>query len=255
MRLRTTAATGVLLAGLAGLAAAFGLLPGGAALFVCGLALAAIGLHVVAGSADPALQVFGPAVCSANTGRPEVALTFDDGPDPASTPALLDALAAAGARATFFLLVDQAERHPELARAIGRAHEVGLHGLTHTPWLTLRHPAAGARELTDARDRLAALTGATVQLYRPPFGAVSPRLTEAVRRAGLTLVWCSVRTRDGGRLSEDAVQQRCQAASAGDIVLLHERRPSTARAMPAVFDQLRARGLSAVTVGDLCASR
>lgn len=218
------------------------------------LALGGLLGGVAWGSADPGLRVFGPAITSARTGRPEVALTFDDGPDPASTPMLLEALERAGARATFFLLVDAAERHPELTRAIATSHEVGLHGLTHHPWLTVRPPDTGARELAEASRRLQGITGAPIRWFRPPFGAVSPRLMEAVRRAGLEHVWCSVRTRDGGRLEPADVRARCGRARAGDIVLLHDGRPPTAHALPDVLGDLRARGLAAVTVGDLCAS-
>lgn len=254
MRLQGTAAASVALVAVAAFGVGIGALGAGPFALVAVGALAAIGGHVAWASADPALQAFGPARCAARTGRAEVALTFDDGPDPVSTPALLDALAAAGARATFFLLVDQAERYPELTRALAREHEIGLHGLSHHPWLTLWDPGRGAAELSLARDRLAALIGRPVVRFRPPFGAVSPRLTEAVRRAGLELVWCSVRTRDGGRLTAEQVRQRCARARAGDIVLLHEGRRPTVDAIPGVLDDLRARGLRAVDVETLCGS-
>lgn len=250
---------------IAGAAVAGAMLLGGAsAAGFVGSTIAALGaaacavalLAVVAwGSADPGLRLFGPAITAADTGRSEVALTFDDGPHPESTPALLDALGRAGARATFFVLVDAAERHPELLRALAASHEIGLHGLAHTPWLTLRSPAAGAAELREACARLEAITGAPVRWYRPPFGAISPRMTASVARAGLTLVWCSVRTRDGGRLSEEAVRTRCASAGPGDVVLLHEGRDATTRALPGILEDLGRRGLTAVTVGELCASR
>ncbi len=251
-RLGATAGLGIALVGLAATGALTGTTGPVPVVAAALLAVGALVALVAWGSADPALQLFGPAVTRADTGRPEVALTFDDGPDPESTPALLAALEAAGARATFYLLVDRAEAHPELARAIAAGHEVGLHGLSHHPWLTLKSVAAGTAELKEARARLEAVVGRPVTTFRPPFGAVSPRLLASVAEAGLKLVWCSVRTRDGGTLPEHTVLDRCASATAGDIVLLHEARPPTTRALPRILDALQGRGLQPVTVEALC---
>ncbi|MEZ4317044.1 MAG: polysaccharide deacetylase family protein [Myxococcota bacterium] len=254
VRLGATAGATIALSGLAATAGALGWIGPQAVMGACALCFLAL-LGVVAwGSADPALQLFGPAVLRASTGRKEVALTFDDGPDPTSTPALLAALAAADARATFFLLVDRAEAHPELTRAIAEAHEVGLHGMSHHPWLTIRGVRAGTEELAEARRRLEALVGRSVTGFRPPFGAVSPRLLASVAAAGMDLIWCSVRTRDGGAMPRDEVISRCARAGAGDIVLLHEGRAPTTEALPHILSDLQSRGLRAVTVEALCAS-
>ncbi|MCP4809588.1 MAG: polysaccharide deacetylase family protein [Proteobacteria bacterium] len=201
-------------------------------------------------STHPGWQLYGPAT---SRGRSEsaVALTFDDGPHPDSTPALLDALRAAEARATFFVLVDQAEAHPELVRAIAAEHEIGLHGLGHHPWLTVWSPERGAAELREACARLSELTGTEVRLYRPPFGVTSPRLVEAVALVGLDTIWCSVRTMDGVLGSEDRLVGACRAAGAGDILLLHEGARPAARVLPRVLRELADRGLRSVTVGEL----
>jgi len=246
----------ILVAGL-GVSAGFGLLGatgrlspdtamtgGGAVLLAL---LAVLGL----GSARPGWQLYGPAIVRGDGDRPEVALTFDDGPDPASTRALLDALDAAGARATFFVLADRVEAHPGLAKAIAEAHEVGLHGASHHPWLTLRRPERGARELRDAAERVARVTGSRPTAFRPPFGVTSPRLAEAARRAGLQVVWCSVRTGDGVALPPETLRARCRAASAGDIVLLHEGPRAARTALPDILADLAGRGLRPVGLSEL----
>ncbi len=217
--------------------------------------LAAAGLlaAVAVGSTRPGWQWFGPALTRARTGRPEVALTFDDGPDPASTPALLAALADAGARATFYLLADRAQRHPTLARAIAAQHEIGLHGASHHPWLTVRAPATGAAELREAADALHAITGVRPTTFRPPFGVTSPRLAEAARRAGLQVAWCSLRTGDGVAVAPDALRARCRSAVAGDVLLLHEGPRAAREALPGILADLTARGLKPVTVRELFA--
>ncbi len=216
---------------------------------LAGLSLAAT---VVLVSGHPAWEVYGPAVCRGDRER-EVALTFDDGPHPQSTPALLDALRDVGGRATFFVLLDCAEQYPELLRAIAAEHEVALHGPTHRPWAAMWHPDRGAQELTAASQRLTELCGQTVRWYRPPFGVTSPRLVESVRRAGLRTIWCSVRAMDGGLRGDGRLRRACQGARGGDIVLMHEGPRAAARVLPDVLAELGSRGLQCVTIGDLLA--
>jgi len=122
-------------------------------------------------------------------GRPgHVALTFDDGPDPVSTPLVLDTLDRLGWRATFFCLGDQAERSPEMVRElVGRGHEVGVHGWLHRSHL--RHAAPPVvRDVERARQLLADLTGTAPRWFRPPYGGVSLSSLIAARRTGLELV-------------------------------------------------------------------
>jgi len=107
------------------------------------------------------------SVAAVATDEPVVSLTYDDGPDPQFTPGILDALAAAGARATFFVMVEPAERHPDLiARILAEGHEVALHGIDHARLnhLPVRRSAGLIRE---ARRRLEAVTGRPVTLSAP----------------------------------------------------------------------------------------
>jgi peptidoglycan/xylan/chitin deacetylase (PgdA/CDA1 family) len=193
-----------------------------------------------------------------------VAVTFDDGPDPLVTPALLDALDAHAARSTFFLLVEQAERHPELARAIAaRGHEIGLHGLDHRPLPPMGGPRAHA-DLVEARSRLEAGVARPLRWYRPPYGKQTFATWLAARRAGLDVVVWSDDAADW--LDDELAVVTGRALGAlrpGGILLLHERvepgpggepvhtgfdRPAL---VDAVLGDAAARGLSPVTVGDL----
>lgn len=121
-----------------------------------------------------------------------VALTFDDGPDPVSTPLILDALDAFGWRATFFCLGSQARQAPEIVEDIvARGHEVGVHGETHRSHLRRATPGV-LRDVTAGRAALEDLTGRPVTWFRPPYGAVSMSTLVAARRTGLRLVlWTS----------------------------------------------------------------
>jgi peptidoglycan-N-acetylglucosamine deacetylase len=215
------------------------------------VALLLLLLLIVVAVSQPGLSYFGPAVCAGSRSGARLALTFDDGPDPESTLALLEALRDADARATFFVLVDRAERWPELLRAIAAEHEVGLHGVGHHPWLTLWTPRRGARELEDGARRLEALCGQSVHLFRPPFGVTSPRLGAAVALAGLRTIWCSVRVRDGVPISDEVLLSRCRGAGVGDIVLLHEGPRPAARLVAQVLEEMAQRGVSSVSVSEL----
>src|SRR4051812_38208877 len=119
-----------------------------------------------------------------------VALTFDDGPHPQGTPAVMEALARAGATATFFLVGEQAERRPALvAELVAAGHEIALHGHRHRNLMRL-----GARALAADLDRGAAVladaAGGPVRRHRPPYGIYTKTGLELVRARGWeTVLW------------------------------------------------------------------
>lgn len=159
----------------------------------------------------------GSAGLTTSVPPPAVALTFDDGPDPVGTPAVLEALGST--RATFFLLVDRAEAHRELAREIvDRGHSVGLHGLGHEPVDRIGAGVLSVR-LRDGASRLEHLCGCAVSLFRPPFGRAAWRTFRAARRARLEMVLWSHDPRDW----EPGGAARIGACIVpGAVVLLHD---------------------------------
>jgi peptidoglycan/xylan/chitin deacetylase (PgdA/CDA1 family) len=231
-----------------------GWLPPAGLVFLLVVAALLILAGLVVASAWPRLEVYAPAVVRGPAVGSRVALSFDDGPDPRSTPALLAALEAAGARATFFVLVDRAEQHPELLRAMAASHEIALHGPGHDTGLVFAPPDRGAAALVEAQARIEALCGQRPRWYRPPFGVTSPRLGAALARTDLRLVWCSLRTGDGVGGSVAGLRELCSTALAGDIVLMHEGPRAAREALPVILRDLRARGLEPVTVGALLES-
>jgi peptidoglycan/xylan/chitin deacetylase (PgdA/CDA1 family) len=124
-----------------------------------------------------------------------VALTFDDGPDPASTPRFLDELRRLGCLATFFVLGEMLERHPELGRrAVAEGHEIAVHGWRHDNALVMR-PGRAAREIADACALVRAVTGARPAWYRPPYGVLSAETLAAARACGLRpVLWTAPTT-------------------------------------------------------------
>ncbi len=161
------------------------------------LAAAAVTLH-----AGPGITAIGPVRAAlapdlAGAGKPgHVALTFDDGPDPASTPAFLDLLAARDLRATFFLLGRMVDRTPDLARRIIDAgHEVAVHGYDHR-MLLFRGPRSTMDDLGRAVTVIGAATGVTPTLFRPPYGVLTTSAIVAAKRLGLRPVLWTAWGRD-----------------------------------------------------------
>ena len=153
-----------------------------------------------------------------------VALTFDDGPDPASTPAFLDLLAARGLRATFFLLGSMVVKAPELAADIADAgHEIGVHGWDHR-YTILRGPRAVRDDLARATDAVAAASGTEPRFYRPPYGVLSSGALAAARAQRLTpVLWtCWGREWAAGATPGSVYATLAADFTPGATVLLHD---------------------------------
>jgi peptidoglycan/xylan/chitin deacetylase (PgdA/CDA1 family) len=221
-------------------------------------ALAAPVVHVA-----PALSARGPVRralprLAGRGGTDGVALTFDDGPDPAGTPAVLEALDRLGWRATFFLLGSQARRHPDVARAVaGAGHEVALHGDVHRNHLA-RTAAWVHRDLTRGLAAVEAATGVRPRWFRPPYGVLSGGSLRAARALGLRPVLWSAWGRDWEAPGPEAVVATLQRGlRGGGTLLLHDSDctsapgswRSTAAALPLLAAELDRRGLAVRTLG------
>jgi len=202
------------------------------------------------------LEMFGDATVRGSPDSRSVALTFDDGPHPETTRAILDVLARDGDRATFFVVGERVDRHPDVVREIVAAgHSLGVHGYRHAPLHSWWSPRAIARDIEQARDAVERAVGVRPRCFRPPIGIVSPRTAAGAKRAGAPIVLFSLRSGDGIVTRADAVVRRVTGRlGAGDIVLLHDaprrgdRRPASIDALPRILDRIRALGLATVGV-------
>lgn len=189
------------------------------------------------------------------TSTPEVALTFDDGPDPTLTRQKLELLRQFGVQATFFLVGTQVQRLPEVARAItAEGHEVANHSFRHKNLTRLGHVGALA-DLRRARELLESATGTRVPLLRPPYGAFDATVLQAAAATGhATNVLWTVDPRDWARPSPGAIVRRVlSAVGPGTIVVLHDWPRETAAALKDILRALGDRGYRAVTVSRLLA--
>ena len=198
--------------------------------------------------------VFGPAIWRlppAADGRPRVSLTFDDGPNPVATPRILDALAAAEARATFFVLGRHAERWPELvARAAREGHQIGNHGYHHRK-LHDRGPRFVRRDLTMGRAAIEDAGGGTPAFFRAPHGFRSPWVSSIAASLGERIVGWTLGVWDTALPGADEIARRTvSGARPRSIVLLHDGdgydalgdRTQTAAALPTILRALREKG-------------
>lgn len=175
-------------------------------------------------------------------------LTFDDGPHPEGTPAVLEALARRDVRATFFMVGEQVERHPAVAAAVAAAgHRIALHGYRHRNQMRVT-PGRLARDLERGAEAIERATGVAPVLYRPPYGIFTPAGLALARRAGYrTLLW----SRWGRDWRARTTPQEIAALatrdlSAGDVILLHDAdwysapgsHRRTAAALPLILDAL-----------------
>ena len=179
-----------------------------------------------------------------------VYLTFDDGPDPEWTPRVLDVLAEAQARATFFVVGQSVRAAPVLVRRIAAdGHEIGNHSYSHRhPW-AMREADARC-EVRDGADAIAAVLGHAPRSFRPPHGRVRRCMVSEAEQGGQRTVLWSLSAVDWGPMGRaPAIKARLRAVEQGDIVLMHDGRrggnhpDQLLQVLPGLLAEMRARRL------------
>jgi peptidoglycan-N-acetylglucosamine deacetylase len=250
-------ARGLLLTSLAGggvlaLQTALRGVPGG--WWLLGLAFATGGLASL-GVYFPWLQMYARVVCRGPRGTSRVALTFDDGPNPESTRRVLAALGSTRHRATFFLLGEKVEQHPDVVREIRDAgHTLALHGYFHDRLHPFRSARRVERELVRALDVIERVSGRRPTWFRPPLGQTSPSSVLGAQRAGVRLLGWSGRAYDGvrWRTPESVLRSALESSVDGAILVLHDAaerddfEPASVSILPRLLLELDARGLTSV---------
>ncbi len=172
---------------------------------VAGLGLATGGCAYAA--LWPGSRLFGEALVAPRSPG-ELALTFDDGPNPAWTPQLLDVLAAHRVRATFFMVGNYAQAQPALVRRVAEAgHLIGNHSWSH-PNLAVTAPNRVRQELVRTKEMLEQITGLQIKYFRPPFGARRPDVLRAARSLDMSPVLWNAMASDWSDPSADRIARR-----------------------------------------------
>jgi peptidoglycan/xylan/chitin deacetylase (PgdA/CDA1 family) len=237
----------------------------GATLFgtPAGLAIpvAAFAAVMLDGVFRPTSSTFYPTIANGPREGRQIALTFDDGPDPEVTPHVLDMLGETGARGTFFTIGRHLERHTDIgARTVAEGHELGNHSWRHAYWQNFYTSGQHARDLERNTQIIQRLTGSIrPPLYRPPVGLKSPGLARVAHKRDLTIVAWSLHSRDTMSADAHAIARRVlKRIQPGDIVLMHDGHDLDGRhrrgilpALPLILKGLQERGLEPVTVSEL----
>lgn len=223
-----------------------------------------VALLLMAVAADSVFRAgsgwFIATVSHGNRGCNKVALTFDDGPDPDVTPALLDELKRYGARATFFVIGENLASHPELGRRIvAEGHAIANHTWQHSYLQNFRFLRWQRSELERGERSIEAVTGhPSHRLYRAPMGMKTGDQARAVGELGLKVVAWSVHSRDTIDPNAESMARRVlKHIQGGDVVLMHDgdrvpgRRKSCVPAVRLILEGLRAKGLESVALTEL----
>jgi peptidoglycan/xylan/chitin deacetylase (PgdA/CDA1 family) len=213
------------------------------------------------GIARPTSSILYPTRTHGERAGNAVALTFDDGPDPEVTPAVLDLLAQAKAQATFFLIGRLLAQAPALgSRMVAEGHELGNHSWQHARWRNYFTQRAWADDIDRGEAPILAIKPSTSRpIYRPPFGLKTPEFARAATKRDLRVIGWSVHSHDTRIADPQAVAARVlNKVQAGDIILMHDGHDLPGRhrhACPAsvklVLEGLATRGLRSVTVSEL----
>ncbi len=219
-----------------------------------GLAVAGAAIH---GAFHRNSVVFGPVLAHLPTAEKDVALTFDDGPNPDATPPILDALADLDVKATFFVLGRYAERWPDLVRRIeSEGHQLGNHGYFHRK-LQFRSPAYVRQDLKLGKRAIERAGTKPPRFFRAPHGFRSPWVTAIASSLGERTVGWSLGVWDSDKPGVgEIVKRTVEGVKPGSIVLLHDGdgydaggdRMQTARAVPEIIERLRDRGYRLTTL-------
>ena len=227
------------------------------------MAAVALGVAIVGGAAHGAFHrnspLFGRVRTRTRAHGNAVALTFDDGPNPGATPAILDALGDRGVKATFFILGRHADRWPDLVRRVAdEGHAIGNHGYFHRK-LHRRSPRYVREDLRLGTEAIERACGARPRWFRAPHGFRTPWVVPIAGRLGQQTVGWSLGVWDSDRPGADVIARRTvEGARPGSILLLHDGdgydadgdRTQTAQAVPSIVDALHQRGYRFVTLDE-----
>lgn len=186
----------------------------------------------------PEWGFFLPIISKGQPGSEGIALTFDDGPSPETTPMILQLLDSYNFKATFFVIGEKAEKHPDLIRAILAAgHTIGNHSWTHDSLLMLRKQKTLHKDIQKSQQLLCSF-GFRPLLFRPPVGITNPLLKSVLQTENLQTVTFSCRAFDGGNKRVTGLAKRIlRKISPGDILLLHDLPPQGEEGVSALQEE------------------
>lgn len=179
-----------------------------------------------------------------------VIFTFDDGPDPGSTPIILDQLRAQNIKAVFFVIGKKAEKHPELIHSIEKdGHIIGNHSYDHNVGMGFFPKNKLTADIEKCSKIVKDITGKNPVFFRPPFGVTNPRYGYALKKLNLMSIGWSGRSFDTISTSKDALIARVKNyLNPGTILLFHDDQKITAEALPEIIHYCKEKGIKIVSL-------
>ncbi len=197
--------------------------------------------------------LFVKAILRGNKKENKIAITFDDGPHPEHTPAILKILKEHNVKATFFFVGERVDEHLEIMKqAIEEGHIVGNHSWSHGFWFDLKSAHNMQVEINKANHIVQQHTGLLPHLFRPPYGVTNPNLAKAIKNTNMVTVGWSLRSMDTVLKSEEALLNRVtKKVKGGDIVLFHDTQAGTVSALEGFIKHCQLKGLDIVPLDKL----
>ncbi|MBN1575928.1 MAG: polysaccharide deacetylase family protein [Chitinispirillaceae bacterium] len=213
---------------------------------------------LVAGVANLHLGFFCPALCTRGGEKRRLALTFDDGPEPNLTPAILDLLGEFNFRATFFCIARRVEKHPAVARLIvTRGHTIACHDLDHQWTANLRRHRRMVADINEACSIIRSVTGISPRCYRPPVGLSNPHLRTALAHLDMVCIGWSRSLGDAGNRFAGRLRRMPRLAEPGAVIMLHDCLPAVShrdvflQQLRMLCERIREKELTSVGVDEL----
>src|SRR4030043_1475601 len=227
--------------------------------YILGLVLVVYFTLLVLGVFIIKLSFFVKAHCRGKGNGKHVALTFDDGPDPAATPNLLTVLNGHGSKAAFFPIGTKVRDYSEIIKQIDQeGHTIGNHSFHHTWWINFLVGRALNREINLAQKAIEAAIGKAPAYYRPPMGLTNPHLKRALKKQGLSVIGWDVRPFDIGLEDEKVIKRVLEKIKNGSIIVLHDKGRSPAdltQLTDKLITEIKKKGYAFSEIQDLVGER
>lgn len=194
-----------------------------------------------------------PVVCRGIGTEKTVSLTFDDGPDPENTPAILEVLRKHNVVGTFFLIGHKIEGNEDLVKIINKeGHTLGNHSFSHTNFWDFWPPFLIHRDLMRAGEMINQVVGKKPKFFRPPFGVINPMVSSALRKCGYSVIaWSRWSLDTAIKNPENLFKRITKGLSSGDIILMHDTQKVTTAILEKVIIEIHHQGFRIVPLEKL----
>ncbi len=201
------------------------------------------------------MQFFCKALCHGRRDQRRIALTFDDGPDPQTTPALIELLGKHNIKATFFVTGAKAEKNPAIIKQMANAgHMVANHSYSHPWYLNFLFGKALERQILRTKTILEEIIGSESLFFRPPMGLTNPHYRRILEKNNMTMVGWDVKTFDKYRKKHQIIEKIFKKICNGSIILMHDSGVSVEKMhyiISTVAEKLQAQGYSFVRIDEM----